>query len=154
MRYRGTPHCTPGWLLYLCGVLIATFTAANTWADPKAWNQKQVTLLAGEFYDSAQYLREQCRTAPRPRRTSEFLNDHARLLYDVRLIRSEGAHLHSELQAGKEAVETRPVYEQLTRLMARARRNVDVIRPARQVTKALDDAERTLQRLAPYYAEG
>jgi hypothetical protein len=136
--------------LPVLGALISIIGAASASAEPAAWDQSQVTGLAQKFFEAAKSLRDADRAAPAP---IEHAGPGGAMLFtdDLRVIESEAAHLHNELEAGKGRSETSPVYRRLAEFMQRAHQQAKRLTLTMPVSSALKAAGDALNRLEPYY---
>jgi hypothetical protein len=83
--------------------------------QPVRWDSQRVTKMAKELADAVHGAREAVRQSPMSHNIAQRTT-YYELLETMRLVENTSKHLHNELEAGKSADETRPIFERISSL--------------------------------------
>jgi uncharacterized membrane protein YccC len=124
---------------------------ATPQVEPIEWDQAQVTSIAKELAAAVRDLRDAFRREGSPSREQMQSRAYNQLMDNLRLIRSETAHLARELEASKGHDETFPVFRRIGMLVRDAQRLTPRLFIQESVQQRIDPARALWDKLQPYY---
>ena len=130
---------------------MALLGAPDARADLAEWDQKKVTMAAGELAGATVALRDGLRAKPGPTLGQPGRRAFFSLREEARVLVSTAARLQRALEGGAGMEETYPTWRRLLRTGRRARREVrrlDLGQGTRSNIEAVADAVR---KLRPFY---
>jgi hypothetical protein len=118
--------------------------------EPVRWDQARVTKIAQELAVAAREAREAVRKSPLDQNIGQRTTFYE-LQEDIRLAENSARHLAEELEAGKDAAQTRATFDRIGSLRLSAEENGRRTLIEAAVMDALVKAGELHNRLKPYY---
>jgi hypothetical protein len=116
------------------------------------WNQGRVTAIAEEFAAEMVKLQAAAKRVP-PDISFSQQRAQYELQEDIRMLKNTSGHLASQLRAGKDREETRPVYNRLETLVKSAEENARKTLVPNPLMDQILAAGGVLLQLRPYYRD-
>jgi len=120
--------------------------------EPGGWNQGRVTAIAEEFAAEMVKLQTEAKRVP-PDISFSQQRAQYELQEDIRMLKNTSGHLASQLRAGKDREETRPVYNRLETLVKSAEENARKTLVPNTLMDQILAAGGVLLQLRPYYRD-
>lgn len=140
-------------VVFALTLLCSTLLSGSALAELAKWDQTRVTNMAKELVDKVQGVADALRQGPQSNIGSGQSASFYRFKQEVRRIRIEAKHLHSQLADGKSREETMPVFEDLVSMRNSAGSEARRLFMPDQTLAAITSAGDVLNRIRPYYKE-
>jgi hypothetical protein len=144
----------PGWLAIgaalALGLLPLGARAQKT--EPGGWNQGRVTAIAEALAEEVEQLHMDARNVP-PDITFSQQRAQYELEEDLRLLKTASRNLASDLKAGRNREQTRPIFKRMEQLRADAEENARKTLVSDLLMDQILAVGAQLLQLQPYYRE-
>jgi hypothetical protein len=117
-----------------------------------AWDQQEVTKLAGQLAEAVSGVYEEFRKQPEVDISTMQSRSRYRLQDELRLLEGETRELARQLKSGEGRDATQPIYDRVGSLARDAREEGRRQLIAKPVQERVDRAEELWAQLTPYYA--
>jgi hypothetical protein len=140
------------WILAGSAPVLAQMQPPASKTEPGGWNQGRVTAIAEKL--AAEFAELQIQASQHPPDIS-FSQQRAQyeLEEDIRLLKNTSQHLATQLKAGKNREETRPIFKRMETLRADAEENARKTVVTEHLLDQILEAGGVLLQLQPYYRE-
>ena len=133
-------------------VAAAVLTILPARTSAAAWDQQEVTKLAGQLAEAVSGVYEEFRKQPEVDISTMQSRSRYRLQDELRLLEGETRELARQLKSGEGRDATQPIYDRVGSLARDAREEGRRQLIAKPVQERVDRAEELWAQLTPYYA--